>query len=94
MQWNGGAGDACARGGVAIAAACVVGVASASAAKAALVRPAWPVVPSPNVGAGDNTLRGVTALSPGDAWAVGSFRDTATGQTGSSLKRGLGEPVQ
>jgi len=33
----------------------------------------WSVVPTPN-GAGSNTLRGVTALSPTDAWAVGDQR--------------------
>jgi hypothetical protein len=31
----------------------------------------WPIVTSPNVGAGNNTLLGVAALSPTDAWAVG-----------------------
>jgi hypothetical protein len=33
------------------------------------------VVPSPNVGSGNNHLLGVTALSPRDAWAVGWFAD-------------------
>jgi hypothetical protein len=32
----------------------------------------WSVVPSPNDGSGDNSLTGVTALSPNDVWAVGS----------------------
>jgi hypothetical protein len=32
----------------------------------------WQVVPSPNVGIGDNDLYGVVALSSTDAWAVGS----------------------
>ena len=35
----------------------------------------WSVVPSPNPGPGNNTLYGVTALSPGDAWAVGWYYD-------------------
>jgi hypothetical protein len=39
----------------------------------------WSVVPSPNGGAGDNTLLGVTALSPADAWAVGEVSDPGGG---------------
>jgi len=35
----------------------------------------WSVVPSPNPGPGNNVLYGVTALSPGDAWAVGWYYD-------------------
>jgi hypothetical protein len=33
----------------------------------------WSVVPSPNVGTGNNALAAVAALSSGDVWAVGSF---------------------
>jgi hypothetical protein len=32
----------------------------------------WSVVPSPNVGTGDNTLNGVAAISGTNAWSVGS----------------------
>lgn len=39
----------------------------------------WPVVPSPNVGAGDNRLLGVAALSSTDAWAVGYFSEPEGG---------------
>src|ERR1051325_1615535 len=35
----------------------------------------WSVVPSPNPGPGNNVLYGVTAVSPGDAWAVGWYYD-------------------
>jgi hypothetical protein len=59
----------------------VAAEAGASKAEGSRVRPAWPVVPSPNIGSGDNTLEGVTALSPTDAWAVGRFFDTASSQT-------------
>lgn len=31
----------------------------------------WVVVPSPNIGAGTNTLNSVAVISPNDAWAVG-----------------------
>ena len=33
----------------------------------------WGVVPTPNVGGGQNTLLGVTALPDGTAWAVGDY---------------------
>jgi hypothetical protein len=33
---------------------------------------AWTRVPTPNVGSGNNSLNGVTAISPNDAWAAGS----------------------
>jgi len=33
----------------------------------------WAVVPSPNMGSAGSTLTGVSALSPSDAWAVGSW---------------------
>ncbi len=35
----------------------------------------WSIVKSPNVGSYDNTLQGVTALSPDDIWAVGESSD-------------------
>jgi hypothetical protein len=53
--------------------------AGATEAAGTRVRPAWPLVPSPNVGSRD-TLGGVTALSPTDAWAVGSFFDASSSQ--------------
>jgi hypothetical protein len=34
--------------------------------------PGWTIVPSPNVGSGDNRLMGVAAVSDQEAWAVGS----------------------
>ncbi|MFL5734562.1 MAG: hypothetical protein ACJ78Q_15365 [Chloroflexia bacterium] len=40
---------------------------------------AWSVVPSPNVGTGQNWLWGVASLSANDAWAVGYSRSTPTG---------------
>lgn len=40
---------------------------------------AWSVVPSPNVGGGTNGLRGVTAVSPSAAWAVGETVVSADG---------------
>jgi hypothetical protein len=33
----------------------------------------WKIVPSPNIGTGNNTLFGVTALSSTNAWAVGVY---------------------
>ena len=42
-------------------------------------RTAWAVVASPNVGSGENSLLGVTAVSPMNAWAVGWFHDGASG---------------
>lgn len=36
----------------------------------------WDVVSSPNVGAGHNAIYDVAAISPGNAWAVGSHEDT------------------
>ena len=38
--------------------------------------PAWDVIPSPDSGASDNSLSGVTALSASDAWAVGEYFTT------------------
>jgi len=45
---------------------------------------AWKVVASPNFTSpanrpGPNSLRGVTAISPSDAWAVGTYPDTEAG---------------
>jgi outer membrane protein assembly factor BamB len=42
---------------------------------------AWQVVPSPNVGSGDNTLLGVATFATGDVWAVGAFRNAGVSQT-------------
>ena len=42
-------------------------------------RTAWPVVASPNVGSDENSLLGVTAVSPTNAWAVGWFHDGTSG---------------
>ena len=42
----------------------------------------WLEVPSPNSGTGDSYLRGVSAISPGDVWAVGGYGPrTGTKQT-------------
>ena len=38
--------------------------------------PAWYVVPSQDIGAGDNTLYSVAAIAPNDVWAVGSYTGT------------------
>jgi len=46
-----------------------------ASATAACGPPRWQIVPTPNDGDGDNDLRGVTALSATDAWAVGSRWD-------------------
>lgn len=35
----------------------------------------WTVVPSPNIGISHNYLRGITAISATDAWAVGFYRN-------------------
>ena len=35
--------------------------------------PAWYVVPSQDVGAGDNSLFSVAAIGPNDVWSVGSY---------------------
>jgi hypothetical protein len=39
----------------------------------------WSVVPTPNGGSGGGTLYGVTAISPNNAWAVGSSNGSSTG---------------
>lgn len=52
--------------------------------------PAWPVVSSPNAGSGDNQLKGVTALSRADAWAVGRYFDTASGETKTLAEHWIG----
>ncbi len=57
------------RGLAAAAAALVLGAASASASVAGL--PAWDVVPSPDPSVSSEFL-GVSAVSPGQVWAVGS----------------------
>lgn len=44
--------------------------------------PIWHIVDSPNVGISDNTLAGITAVSPTDIWAVGTY---STGGNGPSL---------
>ena len=45
--------------------------AASSTHSKAITSKAWKVVPSPNVGTGDNHLQGVTAITASDAWAVG-----------------------
>ena len=62
------------RGALVLIAALVLATAAAGAESS------WPVVASPNVGAGDNTLLGVAALSPTDAWAVGEAADPDGGR--------------
>ncbi len=42
---------------------------------------AWTQIPSPNVGSDVNLLRGVTAISSNDVWAVGFYGPRGTGQT-------------
>jgi hypothetical protein len=42
---------------------------------------AWTQTPTPNVGSGENQLRGVVALSPTNAWAVGWANVSGTYQT-------------
>lgn len=37
----------------------------------------WNIVPSPNVGTGNNLLVGVTAVSPTNVWALGGYQDRA-----------------
>jgi hypothetical protein len=58
-----------------LAAALVGGVLLAPPARAGADAnpPPWDVTETPNQGAGANTLHGVTALSPTEAWAVGRF---------------------
>ena len=41
----------------------------------------WSVQPSPNVSTFNNFLAGVAATSASDAWAVGTYFSTGTGQT-------------
>ena len=41
----------------------------------------WSIVTSPNKGQNDNELKGVTALAPNNAWAVGDYINTNTKQT-------------
>jgi hypothetical protein len=41
----------------------------------------WTIVPSPNIGSGDNELHGVTVVAPDNIWAVGS----STSSTGPIL---------
>jgi hypothetical protein len=40
---------------------------------------AWGIVTTPNVGPGNNLLTAVTAIGPGDVWAVGYFRPGTSG---------------
>ena len=46
----------------------------------------WSLVTSPNVGAGDNLLQGVAAVSSGDIWAAG-FSKGPTGSTQTLAER-------
>ncbi|MDQ5867692.1 MAG: hypothetical protein M3390_18485, partial [Chloroflexota bacterium] len=47
----------------------------------------WSVVPSQNVGNGENTLRSVTALAADNAWAVGYYySDTVEGGIGTLIE--------
>src|SRR5688500_7541957 len=41
--------------------------------------PQWVAANTPNVGAGDNALTGVSVISSSEAWAVGFYTDTTTG---------------
>jgi hypothetical protein len=57
-----------------------VGLSSAAASPArsegrlarAACQPVWTIIPSPNVGGGDNGLAALDVVSPTDVWAVGS----------------------
>ncbi len=42
---------------------------------------AWTIIPSPNPGSYDNSLRAVTALSANDVWAVGTYEVNTYPQT-------------
>jgi hypothetical protein len=53
--------------------------------------PPWDVTATPNQGAGANTLHGVTALSPTEAWAVGRFV-TPSGKAARWSSAGTGRP--
>jgi hypothetical protein len=53
----------------------------------------WQVVPSPNVGTGNNSLSGVTALSANDIWAVG-FYINAKGVTQTLIEQWNGTQWQ
>lgn len=50
-------------------------------ASAGAASPAWRILPTANAGKQGNDLRGMAALSPTDAWAVGSSFDEAQGAT-------------
>jgi hypothetical protein len=58
--------------------------------------PPWGVTETPNQGTGPNTLHGVTALSPTEAWAVGALSPPVEGPyAGRALGRaGLGHRAQ
>src|SRR5438045_3059666 len=43
--------------------------------------PGWSIVPSPNVGSGNNSLASVAAISANDVWAVGYYTLTDRYQT-------------
>jgi hypothetical protein len=76
-----------ARAGVALASGLMLALVTVAGAPAgrAESEPAWPLVPSPNVGSGENRLLGVTALSRRDAWAVGEFGDSTSNQPPKTL---------
>jgi hypothetical protein len=41
----------------------------------------WSIVSSPNVGGGDNSLKGLAAASPNDLWAAGDYSNGSARQT-------------
>jgi hypothetical protein len=41
----------------------------------------WSALPSPNVGTSDNSLRGVSAIAPNNAWAVGYYTTGSSEQS-------------
>lgn len=45
----------------------------------------WNIVPSPNVGAGNNLLVGVTAPSATNVWALGAYKDIAGDERSMAL---------
>jgi hypothetical protein len=77
--------------GAFLSALLVLAGAGGSDAQASRAPTAWPLVRSANIGSDDNHLAGVTALTPTDAWAVGSFRDTSSGQTRTLTQHWDGE---
>jgi hypothetical protein len=69
------------------------GAAFATGARGGLACGSWTVVPSPNAESG-STLTGVTAVSQGDAWAVGSSSDGSVSHTLAERWSGSGWSIE